>query len=135
MKLKRILSGLIGFPIVALILIYGNIYVIDILFAIVAIIAMHEYLNAFKNDNKPVKCIGYLSCLVIAFLHIIPKENLGYSLGISISIIIFSLFAKVIFTNMKTTVKDIMITFFGICYITLLIEFILVICLELVKKH
>jgi len=124
MKLKRILSGIIGLPIVALILIYGNIYVIDTVFAIVAVIAMHEYLNAFKNDNKPVKWIGYLSCLLIAFLHIIPKEYLGYTLGISISVIIFSLFAKVIFSNMKTTVKDIMITFFGICYITLFLSFI-----------
>jgi len=124
MKLKRILSGIIGLPIVALILIFGNIYVIDTVFAIVAIIAMHEYLNSFKGNNKPVKWIGYLSCLVIVFLHIIPKEYLGYTLGISISVIIFSLFSKVIFSNMKTTVKDIMITFFGICYITLFLSFI-----------
>ena len=45
MKLKRILSGIIGLPIVALILIYSNIYVIDVVFAIVALIAMKEYLN------------------------------------------------------------------------------------------
>lgn len=124
MKLKRILSGIIGLPIVALILIYGNIYVIDVVFAIVAIIAMHEYLNAFKDNNKPVKWLGYLSCLLIAFLHVIPKEYLGYTLGLSISIIIFSLFAKVIFSNMKTKISDIMITFFGICYITLFLTFI-----------
>lgn len=124
MKLKRILSGIIGLPMVALILIFGNIYVIDVAFAIVAIIAMYEYLNAFKGDNKPVKWIGYLSCLLIAFIHLIPKEYLGYTLGISISIIIFSLFAKVIFSNMKTKITDIMITFFGICYITLFLSFI-----------
>ena len=40
MKLKRVLSGIIGLPIVALILIYGNIYVIDVVFSVVAIIAI-----------------------------------------------------------------------------------------------
>ena len=124
MKLKRILSGIIGLPIVALILIYGNIYVIDIVFTIVAIIAMHEYLSAFKGDNNPVKLLAYLPCLLIAFLHIIPKGYIGYTLGLSMSTIIAILFAKVIFSNMKTTVKDIMITFFGICYITLFLSFI-----------
>ena len=73
MKLKRILSGIIGFPIVVLILIFGNIYVIDIVFTIVALIAMNEYLNAFKKEAKPVKWLGYLACLLIAFLHVISK--------------------------------------------------------------
>lgn len=55
MKLKRILSGVIGLPIVALILIFGNIYVIDVVFALVAIIAIHEYFNSFKKEYKPVR--------------------------------------------------------------------------------
>lgn len=67
MKLKRILSGLIGLPIVALILIYGNIYVIDVLFALVALIVIYEYFNSFKSENKPVKWlriyIMYINCI------------------------------------------------------------------------
>ncbi len=58
MKLKRILSGIIGLPIVALILIFGNKYVIDVLFALVAGIAIYEYINSFKLF-KPVKWLGY----------------------------------------------------------------------------
>ena len=81
MKLKRILSGIIGLPIVALILIFGNIYVIDIIFSIVSLIAMHEYL---------------------------------------ISI----LFIKVILSNMKTKITDIMISFFGVYYIVFSLCFI-----------
>ena len=45
MKLKRMLSGLIGFPIVALIFIYGNKYIIDAFIGIISIIAMYEYLK------------------------------------------------------------------------------------------
>ena len=60
MKLKRILSGVIGLPIVALILIYGNIYVIDILFCVVSIIAIHEFLKAFNKQANPLKILSYL---------------------------------------------------------------------------
>lgn len=66
MKLKRILTGIIGLPIVALILIYGNIYVIDAVFALVALIAIHEYFSSFKEKHKPVKWLRihfmYINC-------------------------------------------------------------------------
>ena len=124
MKLKRIISGIIGLPIVALILIYGNIYVIDILFSIVAAIAIHEYFNSFKESNKPVKWIGYASCILIAFLHIIPMKYLVITLGLTIPVIIALLFIKVVVSNMKTSITDIMITFFGICYVVFFLSFI-----------
>ena len=124
MKLKRILSGVIGLPIVALILIYGNIYIIDGVFSIVAIIAMYEYLKAFSSNNKPVKWISYLSCFLIGFMHVIPKEYFLYALGLSLSVIIAALFMTVIGSGMKTGISDIMITLFGICYITFFLSFI-----------
>jgi phosphatidate cytidylyltransferase len=124
MNLKRILTGVIGLPIVALILIFGNIYLIDIIFSIVAIIAIHEYFNAFSKKHKPVKWIGYLMCVIIAFLHVIPMQYLLYILPISLFCIIATLFLSVIISNMKITVTDIIITFFGICYITLFLSFI-----------
>jgi len=79
MKLKRILSGIMGLPIVALILIFGNIYVIDILFALVALIAIHEYFNSFKEKHRPVRWVRiysvYINCIItynslgILFIH------------------------------------------------------------------
>lgn len=124
MKLKRILSGIIGLPIVALILICGNIYVIDVFFALVAIITIHEYFDSFKGKYKPVKWVGYLSCILIAFIHIFPKEYLLYTVAIYTSSIITILFIQVVLTGMKTSVIDIMITFFGICYIVFFLSFI-----------
>lgn len=55
MKLKRILTGIIGLPIVAAILIFGNKYIIDAVFAIVALISIHEYFSAIEKQYKPVK--------------------------------------------------------------------------------
>lgn len=123
MKLTRILTGVIGLPIVAIILIFGNVYVIDVLFAIVALISIYEYLQAFK-DYKPVKWIGYLSCILIAFIHVIPKEYWLFTIAMTIVSVIMILFIHVIISNMKTSIKDIMITFFGICYITFFLAFI-----------
>lgn len=54
MNVKRYVTGLIGFPIVACALIFGNKYVIDALFAIVAVFALYEYNNALKLKAKPV---------------------------------------------------------------------------------
>ncbi len=124
MKLKRILTGIIGMPIVALILIFGNIYVIDVLFSVVAMVSMYEYLSIFKGRYKPVKWIAYLLCLLIAFIHVIPQSNFSYVLPVSIFITISILFMQVIFSDMKTGVIDVMITFFGICYIVFFLSFI-----------
>lgn len=57
MKITRILSGLIGFPLVILLLVFANIYIMDIVFAIVALIAMREYLKSFSKKAKPIKWI------------------------------------------------------------------------------
>ncbi|MGN1271466.1 MAG: phosphatidate cytidylyltransferase [Clostridia bacterium] len=86
MKLKRILSGVIGLPIVALIFIYGNTYIIDVFLGIISIIAMYEYLKCLSVDYKPVKWIAYIPCLLIPFLHVIPKEYLLTICRSSISI-------------------------------------------------
>ena len=78
----------------------------------------------FKEKCKPVKWIGYLSCLLICFLHIIPKEYYLYVLGLIISLIVSILFIQVIITNMKTSIKDIFVTFFGIIYIVFFLSFL-----------
>lgn len=124
MKLKRILSGLIGFPIVALIFIYGNTYIIDAFIAVISIIAMYEYLKCLSVDYKPVKWIAYIPCFLIPFLHVIPKEYLLTIVGAIVVLIVALLFMKVIASNMKTSISDIAVTLFGICYITFFLSFI-----------
>lgn len=125
-NLKRITSGLIGFPIVAAVLIFGNIVLIDVMFAIIAIMALHEYFHSFKENEKvkPVAWLGYIACALIAVIHFIPTENLIHIVATLIPLCILILFSQVIFSNMKTNIKDIAITFFGICYIPLFLMFV-----------
>lgn len=122
--MSRIISALILFPLVVILLIFGNVYVIDAAFCIVALMAMNEYFNAFKEKANPVKWLGYIACLLIAFIHIIPVGKVVTIIGIGMPTVLLVLFAQVIITNMKTTFNDIAITFFGICYIVGFIMFL-----------
>ena len=72
MEWKRYTSALLGFPIVLLILLIKNKYVVDIAFTIIAALSMHEYLGAVSKKCNPIKWVGYLACINIAFIHIIP---------------------------------------------------------------
>lgn len=124
MDIKRVISGLTLFPLVVIILVFGNKYIIDIAIAIVAAMSLHEYFNAFKEKANPVIWIGYLASALIALIHIIPVEHAITIVSVLLPTAIAVLFLQVILTNMKTNVKDIAITFFGICYIPLFLMFV-----------
>lgn len=126
MHLKRIISALILFPLVAAILIFGNKYLVDIVVSIIAIMSLHEYFHSFKEQsgNKDLRWIAYISALLISIIHIIPKEYILTIIGAIIPISILVLFSQIIASNMKYNIKDIAITFFGICYIVIFLMFI-----------
>ncbi len=68
MDFKRIASALVGFPLVAIILIFGNKYLVDIAVSIIAILSLHEYFHSFKeqtqNKNLRLDCLycGTINC-------------------------------------------------------------------------
>ena len=68
---KRVSSALIGFPLVVLILVLGNKYTVSIGLAIIALLSMHEYLQAAAKKSNPIKWISYLSCAAIALLSLV----------------------------------------------------------------
>lgn len=123
MNLTRIVTGVLGFPLVAIVLIFGNEIVIDVAFAIIAAMSLHEYFNAMKAKYKPVIWLGYILSAMIAFIHIIPHEYFLRILGMVIPASVLILFLQVILSNMKTNIADIAITAFGICYIPLFLLF------------
>lgn len=65
--MKRILSALIGFPLIIAVLIFSNIYIIDIIFSLIAIIAIKEYFNAFSKKANPIKWIRLFVLLINSF--------------------------------------------------------------------
>ena len=65
-----------------------------------------------------------MTAALISFIHIIPEEYLYIVIMLSVPVIVMILFIQVILSNMKTNVKDVAITFLGICYIVGFILFI-----------
>ncbi len=125
---KRITSALLGFPLVVIILTFGNKYVVDIFLAIIACISMQEYMNAISKDAKPIRWLGYISCIFIAFIHIIPQyipePILNNIIILAIPILLLVLFTTIVATNMRINFKDVSYTLFGIVYIVTCIAFI-----------
>ena len=52
---KRITSSLLGLPMVIVVLLFGNKYVIDVALAVVALISLHEYYNSFSKNYKTIQ--------------------------------------------------------------------------------
>ena len=123
MSIKRLISGVILFPIFALIIIFGNKYVIDVFVSVIAIMSLHEFYKAFKGKANPISWVGYIAAASIAFIHIIPTNRILITIGAILPTAILILFARVILSNMKFNVIDIAITFLGICYIVLFLMF------------
>lgn len=119
MKIKRIISGTILFAIVAVILIFGNTMSVNIAISIVALLAINEYYNSFKNKNLD-RWIGNILAILVAFIDKIPSQIYMFVFPTIIALLFF----KVIATKMKTNFEDITISAFGIFYIIGFIIFI-----------
>ena len=123
MDLKRISSAFIVVLALMVILLSPNNIITSLLFTLITLVAMHEYLGAISKVCKPIKWVSYLSCISVAVINYIPKEYFQSVLLISIPTVILLLFAQVIATDMKTTFKDMAYTLLGICYIPVFMMF------------
>ena len=124
MNLKRLLTTLIGMPIVGAILILANKYVIDFILMAISIICMYEYFTVISKVAHPIKWVGYVSTIIVALIAFLSVQTIMQIIMFAIPILILVMFLKVIITNMETTFKDVAYTFLGICYVTLFIMFL-----------
>ena len=124
MNMKRIVTALIGFPIVVCLLVFGNKYIVDAILAIIALISMNEYIKCVSNKAKVVSWISYLCVLSIALLHVVPASVVNFTATLGIPILLLVLFFHVIVTNMKINFNDIAYTLIGILYVLCFIMFI-----------
>ena len=124
MDLKRVLTTILGLPIVILIFVFGNKYIMNSLIMIASIICMYEYFGAVKKVSKPIEWVGYLSNIFIILASFFQEELLLKMLLLEIPVIILILFLHVIISDMKITFKDVLYTFFGIIYIPVFLTFL-----------
>ena len=96
MEIKRIITTIIGLPLVALVLIFGNKYLVDVTISIIAIMALYEYFHSIQKgkENKSLNIIGYITAISIAFIHIIPEAYILKIIAGIIPLSILVLFCK-----------------------------------------
>ena len=123
MSIKRIISGVILFPIFALILIFGNKYVVDVFISAVAIMSLHEFYKAFQGKANPIRWPGYITAILICFIHVIPGEFVLPIITLIILINVLVLFTQVVVTSMKNNITDVAISLLGTCYIVFFLMF------------
>jgi len=133
MDIKRILTTVLGFPLIVAIMIFGNENVIDVFFAAVALIAIQEYFGAFEKGRraKPIKWIGYLAAISIAVLRLFHMQSTLIDIdtdmiNMMFCLVIFAVFIvffHILNSGMKTNIIDGAVTIFGILYIPVLIMF------------
>lgn len=118
--MKRVLSAAVLLPLVLIVFILGNTYVVDVFMGIVALRCIYELFHAFEQKgHHPVRWVGYLAAIAIMFIHVIPEHYAKYAVISIIPISVLILFILVLTKKTKTDVIDIAITFFGVCYIVL----------------
>ena len=131
MDLKRILTTIIGLPIVILAILLGNKYVMGIIALAASIICMYEYFNVIKKVSKPIQWVGYLSNILIVGACVLDTYSLMQIIVYGIPFVILLLFLQVILTDMKTTFKDVAYTLVGIFYIPFFLMFMeLIRCMD-----
>ena len=124
MNVKRIVTAVIGLPVVILLIVFGNTYIMDAVIAVIAAIAMFEYGKCIQKEAKFIAWIGYLAAIFIAFMHVVSEKVLSTAMTLGVPILLFVLFLNVVVSNLRITFKDAAFTFMGILYIIGFLGFI-----------
>lgn len=133
MDIKRVLTSVLGFPLVIAIIVLGNTIIIDIFFALVALIGIKEYYDAFEKGKnaKPIRWIGYLVALSISVLRLFHTQSALIDIDsdmmnmmfILVVISVFVVFFHILNSGMKRNIVDGAVTVFGILYVPVLMIF------------
>ena len=116
----RIISALVGIPIVIGVLYFGG-FLLTIFLALLSGIGVYELYGAFEAKGfKPLKKVG----VVMAVLYILVKGSpfSGHSVLILYGALMGILFYEVM--TQKHTIVDISLTFFGYIYVPMLFSYL-----------
>lgn len=125
-RIQRFLSGIILFPIIAVVLIFANDFWLDIMLVVVSIMCIYEYTKCFKESGKahPSRWYMYLVSLLLALTSSLTDEASRELMITILPISLLILMAEMVFSKGKKNINDVMVTIFGIVYIPLMLIFL-----------
>lgn len=125
-KIKRVISGLVGFPVVAVLFVFSNNFIMDLFLAIVSIISVYEYAKCFKTGEKahPSKWYMYIISILIVMTSFISDIALREIMIAVLPISFFILMIELILSKDKKNFMDVATTLIGIMYIPMMLVFL-----------
>lgn len=122
---KRIITSIIGIPLLIAIIVYGKMP-LKIALIVVSLIGVYEFYKAV-NPNKEIKAIndiGYLFTIIFPF--ILSNFNL-YSYLFFTTAFIICLFISMLLHHQKYNINDVAITFIGFYYVCFLLSHVIMV--------
>jgi phosphatidate cytidylyltransferase len=127
----RVLSSIVGLILLIVVVLLGKL-AIGFVIMFIAGIGLNEFYKAVGNAGyKPIKSIGYISCLSLFFIALngefsyFSLNSISNIFPFCIFAIALILFSIMIFSNNKYNVGDISLTIFGIFYVVFLFSFLI----------
>lgn len=124
---KRIIYGLLAGLCVIFVLTCLPKFCLNIVVALAAIGAIHEFIEAIENlGYKPIKSVAYISCLLLLFVgHVSATQMYKWSFALLGVMIMVSLIYAFFIRKEKNSLIDVCFTFFSVLYIVVLLLFFL----------
>ncbi|KAB3531347.1 phosphatidate cytidylyltransferase [Alkaliphilus serpentinus] len=122
--LKRIISGVLGIPILITVVWYGG-YLLYLSLLIVSLIGIHEFYIAFKSKNiHPIRWIGYIITLIIlSDFYFSGTQGRILFLLVATTLLI----SIILLINNKYNIIDGAVTLYGIIYVGIFLGHIILI--------
>ena len=111
----RILSSVVGLPILIFFVIYGRIP-LQAVILLAGLIGMHEFYSAFSLKSKGVQYISYFFA-VIYMIFIDKIINMQNMFNVFVSLFLLILLIYIVLFHEKTNAEEGMLSFFGFFYV------------------
>ena len=69
---KRLLTTLVGMPLLFVVLIFGNKYIVDVIVTVLALVSIHEYMKCYYRGNCIQKFIFHADPLRTLLISLQP---------------------------------------------------------------
>ncbi len=129
----RVISAAVALVLLGAVVYLGGI-AIGIAIAILAFVGIYEFYKALSiGGYKPIKALGYISCLPLLYIALSDILPGGFRLvaadvllaaAIYVFVMLVVLFCAIMFSDGKYDIKDAAVTLFGIIYVVFLFSFV-----------
>ena len=124
---KRIVTGVIGLPLVIFLVYLGGIPLL-VVCMLVALTGLRELYRAFSKEDKPIHAVGYIS--TVGYYAAIFFFGPGYWLLISLTLFIIAVQTCLVVFFRHLPLEDCVTAVYGFLYVPFLLSFIV-----LVREH